>query len=207
MASNSETQKDAYLSISSSAEGLYKESGSRFLSLAYPVTSPEQANDIVISVKKKYHDATHHCYAYRIGKEGEIYRLNDDGEPSSSAGRPIYGEILSAGLSDILVIVVRWFGGVKLGIPGLIRSYKNATADAIANANIITKVATLPVVIKFPYHHTNLVLREIKKVEGEIVEKSFEQDCTVKALIPISNVQTLKNLLNLPTPQKEIFIT
>ena len=207
MASNSETQKDAYLSISSSAEGLYKESGSRFLSLAYPVTSPEQANDIVTSVKKKYHDATHHCYAYRIGKEGEIYRLNDDGEPSSSAGRPIYGEILSAGLSDILVIVVRWFGGVKLGIPGLIRSYKNSTADAIANAYIITKVATLPVVIKFPYNHTNLVLREIKKVEGEIVEKSFEQDCTVKALIPISNVQTLKNLLNLPTPQKEIFIT
>ena len=115
--------KDAYSSISAPAEGLFKDNGSRFIALAWPVETQQQIKDIVDSLKKEYHDARHHCYAWRLGWQGQEFRANDDGEPSGSAGRPILGQIDSRGLSDILVVVVRYFGGIKLGIPGLIRAY------------------------------------------------------------------------------------
>ena len=119
---------DAYRSIAARSEGLFKDNGSRFIALAYPVETEEEVKDIVAGLKKEYHDARHHCYAYRLGYKGDRFRANDDGEPSGSAGRPILGQIDSMGLSDILVVVVRYFGGIKLGIPGLIRAYKTSTA-------------------------------------------------------------------------------
>ena len=132
---------DTYKSISMPSKGLFKDNGSRFIALAYPVESEEEIKEIVSSLKKEYHDARHHCYAYRLGLDGSKWRANDDGEPSGSAGRPILGQIDSAGLSDILVVVVRYFGGIKLGIPGLIRAYKTSTADALSRAETCDKIA------------------------------------------------------------------
>ena len=114
---------DTYLSIAAPSKGIYKELGSKFLAFAYPVETEEEAKDILASVRKEYFDARHHCYAWRLGLTGEPFRMNDDGEPSSTASRPIHGQLLSRGLSDVLVVVVRYFGGVKLGVPGLIRAY------------------------------------------------------------------------------------
>ena len=116
------TEKDTFKSIAGPSQGLFKDNGSRFIALAYPVGTEEEIKETVSSLKKEYHDARHHCYAYRLGYRGDIFRANDDGEPSSSAGRPILGQIDSLGLSDVLVVVVRYFGGIKLGIPGLIRA-------------------------------------------------------------------------------------
>ena len=114
--------KDTYRSIESPSEGLFKDNGSRFIALAYPVESEQEVKEHVSALKKEYHDARHHCYAYRLGHRGETFRCSDDGEPSGSAGRPILGQIDAASLSDVLVVVVRYFGGIKLGIPGLIRA-------------------------------------------------------------------------------------
>ncbi len=187
---------DNYFSIAEIKEGLYKENGSRFLAIAHPCTSVEQANEIIGKIKKKYHDATHHCYAYRIGCKGEIFRLNDDGEPSSTAGKPIYGEILSSNLSDILVVVVRWFGGVKLGVPGLIKAYKGATKEALNNCTIITKVATTLIKILFPYPQTDRIIKELKKIGVEGHNKSFLEECSMEAYIPITKLGQICTILN-----------
>src|SRR5574344_541600 len=132
-------EKDTFLSIASPSEGLFRDNGSRFLAFAYPVETEEQIKNIVQGLKKEYHDARHHCYAYRLGYKADIFRANDDGEPSGSAGRQILGRIDSLGLSDVLVVVVRYFGGIKLGIPGLIRAYKTSTEDALSAATIVEK--------------------------------------------------------------------
>ena len=134
--------QDTYKSISAPAKGLFKDNGSRFIAHAYPVETEDEIKEIVASLKKEYHDARHHCYAWRLGHMGDRFRANDDGEPSGSSGRPILGQIDSHGLSDILVVVVRYFGGIKLGIPGLIRAYRTSTEDAICNAQIIEKTAS-----------------------------------------------------------------
>lgn len=123
--------RDSYKSVPGPAEGLFKDNGSRFISFAFPVETEEEVKNIVGDLKKKYHDARHHCYAYRLGYLGDKFRANDDGEPSSSAGRPILGQIDSRGLSDVLVVVVRYFGGIKLGIPGLIRAYKTSDRKSV----------------------------------------------------------------------------
>ena len=186
---------DDYLSIKASSEGLYKDNGSRFLSLAYPVKSAEEAEEIVKKLRKEHYDATHHCYAYRIGLKGEPWRANDDGEPSGTAGRPILGELLSRNLSDILVVVVRWFGGVKLGVPGLIKAYRTATQEALLNAETITKTATLPIKITFPYSQTDKVLRELRKRNIEDSDKKFEEECSLTAHVPLSMTESLKEIL------------
>lgn len=186
---------DDYLSIKASSEGLYKDNGSRFLSLAYPVKSAEEAEEIVKKLRKEHYDATHHCYAYRIGLKGEPWRANDDGEPSGTAGRPILGELLSRNLSDILVVVVRWFGGVKLGVPGLIKAYRTATQEALLNAEAITKTATLPMKITFPYSQTDKVLRELRKRNIEDSDKKFEEECSLTAHVPLSMTESLKEIL------------
>ena len=158
---------DTYRSISGESEGLFKDNGSRFIAKAYPVESEEEVKMIVGSLKKEYHDARHHCYAYRLGYRGDVFRANDDGEPSSSAGRPILGQIDSNCLSDILVVVIRYFGGIKLGIPGLIRAYKTSTADAISNAVIITKVAMKRYRLRFGYLAMNSVMKMVKDMSLE----------------------------------------
>lgn len=178
---------DTYLSIGSPSEGLYKELGSRFIALAYPVETEDEVKALVDAARKKYHDARHHCFAYRLGLGGEKFRANDDGEPSSSAGRPILGQIDSAGLSDVLVIVVRYFGGIKLGVPGLIRAYKTATADALSSAAKVTKVAGSFYTVKFSYDEMPAVMKIVKEMGLEASERDFNQTCSLRLRVRLSS--------------------
>src|SRR5690606_39655528 len=131
---------DTYLTIADHAEGLYYEKGSKFIALAYPVSDEEEIKSLLENIRKKYYDARHHCYAYRLGREGLVFRANDAGEPNHSAGDPILGQLRSYNITDVLIVVVRYFGGTKLGVGGLINAYKTAAADAIENSTIITKI-------------------------------------------------------------------
>ena len=178
--------KDTYNSIAAQSEGLFKDNGSRFLAFAYPVESEAEVKEIVQRLRKEYHDARHHCYAYRLGLDGEPWRANDDGEPSGSAGRPILGQIDSAGLSDILVVVVRYFGGIKLGIPGLIRAYKTSTADALANARVIEKVAGRWYALHFPYDDLPAVMKLAKDMDLPQRGQSFLSECTLEVRVRLS---------------------
>ena len=177
---------DTYRSIKTASEGLFKDNGSRFIALAYPVESEAEVKEIVASLKKEYHDARHHCYAYRIGLKGEIWRANDDGEPSGSAGRPILGQIDSAGLSDILVVVVRYFGGIKLGIPGLIRAYKTSTADALAAAEVVEKIAGEWMPFDFPYDKLPAVMKLIKDMEIPQRKQNFDMTCSIELFVRLA---------------------
>ena len=174
---------DIYKSISSLSEGLYKELGSRFIAKAYPVEGEEEVKAIVDSLRKAYHDARHHCYAYRIGPAGSIWRANDDGEPSGSAGRPILGQIDSAGLSDVLVVVIRYFGGIKLGVPGLIRAYKTATADALCQASVIEKIAGSWYRIGFGYERMPQVMKVIKDLDLPQRNRNFDNSCSLEVRV------------------------
>lgn len=178
--------KDTYGSISAPSRGLFKDNGSRFISLAYPVESEEEVKEIVASLKKEYHDARHHCYAYRIGLDGSTWRANDDGEPSGSAGRPILGQIDSAGLSDILVVVVRYFGGIKLGIPGLIRAYKTSTAEAIEAAEKIEKVAGRWYRLTYPYEKMPDVMKVLKDMNLPQRNQNFGNECRIEVRARLS---------------------
>ena len=178
--------KDTYRSIARMSEGLFKDNGSRFIAKAYPVESEDEVREIVASLKKEYHDARHHCYAYRLGLDGAAWRASDDGEPSGSAGRPILGQIDSAGLSDILVVVVRYFGGIKLGIPGLIRAYKTSTADALANAETVEKVAGRWYTLHFPYDKLPAVMKLVKDLDLPQRGQSFLADCTMEVRVRLS---------------------
>ena len=178
--------QDTYKSIAAPSEGLFKDLGSRFLSLAFPVESEDEVKAIVDALKKKYHDARHHCYAYRLGLDGARFRANDDGEPSGSAGRPILGQIDSAGLSDVLVVVVRWFGGIKLGIPGLIRAYKTATADALAQAQVVEKVAGENWRLDFGYLSMNAVMKAVKDLGLPQKDQQFGERCTMTVRVRLS---------------------
>ena len=174
---------DAYRSIAARSEGLFKDNGSRFIALAYPVETEEEVKDIVAGLKKEYHDARHHCYAYRLGYKGDRFRANDDGEPSGSAGRPILGQIDSLGLSDILVVVVRYFGGIKLGIPGLIRAYKTSTADALAQAEIVDKVAGKTFRVTFDYLSMNGVMKVLKDMGLTPSAQDFGMECALEVRV------------------------
>ena len=186
---------DTYRSIEAPSRGVYKELGSKFLAFAYPVETEEAAKSILEEVRKEYFDARHHCYAWRIGLTGEPYRMNDDGEPSSTAGRPIHGQLLSNGLSDILVVVVRYFGGTKLGVPGLIRAYKTATQDAIANARIIEKVAGETLTVTFDYLQMNDVMKVLKDMDITPVNQQFDLRCTLTARVRLTRVEEFRKQL------------
>lgn len=182
--------EDTYRSISSPSEGLYKDNGSRFIALAYPVETEDEIKKIVSGLKKEYHDARHHCYAYRLGYRGNIFRANDDGEPSSSAGRPILGQIDSAGLSDVLIVVVRYFGGIKLGIPGLIRAYRTAASDALAHAEIIGKTASVRYRLSFGYMAMNDVMKTLKDIGLTPVNQDFGMSCTLETSVRLTLEET-----------------
>lgn len=183
-------RNDTYKSIASVSEGIYKDKGSKFISFAYPVTTEEEIRDILEKVRKEYYDARHHCYAYRTGMEGETWRYNDDGEPSSTAGRPIYGQILSNGLSDILIVVVRYFGGIKLGVPGLIKAYKSAAADAIGNATVVEKTATQTIKVTFDYEATDKIMRVMKEMGLAPEEYVSDLRCHVKVRVRLRDAET-----------------
>ena len=174
---------DTYMSIDAPSEGLFKDNGSRFIALAYPVESEEEVRQIVSSLKKEYHDARHHCYAFRLGKDGQKWRSSDDGEPSGSAGRPILGQIDSLNLSDVLVVVVRYFGGIKLGIPGLIRAYKTSTADALGAARKVEKISGRWINLDFDYQYLPQVKKLLKDMFVPERDQMFAQDCHLQAFI------------------------
>ena len=195
---------DTYKSIQAPSEGLFKDNGSRFIALAYPVETEAEVKEIVASLRKEYHDARHHCYAYRLGYKGDIFRSSDDGEPSGSAGRPILGQIDSAGLSDILVVVVRYFGGIKLGIPGLIRAYKTSTADALQNALIVPKTATRRFLIEFDYLAMNSVMKILKDLDVQPRNQNFGETCSLEVAVRLSSLQFFKEKLENVAKLKEI---
>ena len=186
---------DTYRSIAAPAKGIYKELGSKFLAFAYPVETEEEAKNLLAAVRKEYFDARHHCFAWRLGLTGEPYRLSDDGEPSSTAGRPIHGQLLSNGLSDILVVVVRYFGGVKLGVQGLIRAYKTATQDAIANATIIEKIAGEHFTLKFGYLQMNDVMKVLKDMGLTPIRQAFDLDCTLEVRVRLTQIEDFRRQL------------
>jgi uncharacterized YigZ family protein len=172
-------EPDNYKTIKSSSVGIYKEKGSRFLSFAFPVVSQEEIKSIIEEIRREYYDARHHCYAYMIGKDRLIWRINDDGEPSGTGGRPILGQINSFGLTNILIVVSRYFGGTLLGVSGLINAYKTAASDAIQNAGIIVRTLQEYYEIDFPYSSMNDVMKILKDENSGQSEQSFELECSV----------------------------
>ena len=179
--------RDTYKSIPGSAEGLFKDNGSRFISFAFPVETEDEVKEIVGRLRKEYHDARHHCYAYRLGYLGDRFRANDDGEPSGSAGRPILGQIDSRGLSDVLVVVVRYFGGIKLGIPGLIRAYKTSTAEALDKAGAADKTAGNRYRLTFSYDVLPQVMKILKDMDLKQKNQDFGTECSLETWVRLSS--------------------
>jgi uncharacterized YigZ family protein len=169
---------DEYRTMQDISEGLYKEKGSRFIGVAIPVDSVDDVKIRLEHLRKRYHDARHHCYAYRLGAEPYEIRYNDDGEPSGTAGKPIFGQIQSFELTNILIVVIRYFGGVKLGTGGLIQAYRTAAREAVGNGKIITKTWNSLLEIRFDYTRMNDVMHIIKEEDLQIMrQESGEQFC------------------------------
>jgi len=171
--------EDTYKTIDKITEGVFKDRGSKFIAFAYPITTEEEAKKVMANVRKEYHDACHHCFAYRIGHDKLTWRANDDGEPSGTAGKPIFNQILSNDLTNILVVVVRYFGGTLLGVPGLINAYKTATQEALNIAAIITKTVNDVYEVTFGYPAMNSIMKIIKDKGLEIITTDFAIDCKV----------------------------
>ena len=185
-------QEDTYKTIIGVAEGIYTEKRSKFIAIAIPVHTVEEIKQHLDIYQKKYYDARHVCYAYMLGHERKDFRANDNGEPSGTAGKPILGQINSNGLTDILIVVVRYFGGIKLGTSGLIVAYKAAAAEAIANATIIEKTVDDESAVAFEYPFMNDVMRIVKEEEPEILEQSYDMDCLMKLRIRRSMMGKLR---------------
>ena len=172
---------DTYKTISKpSKEALFKDKNSKFYGYAYPVTSEDEIKTHLATLKKQHHSARHWCYAYQFGTESITYRANDDGEPNNSAGQPIYGQIQSFDLTNVLIVVVRYFGGVKLGVGGLINAYRTAAQFALENANIIQKTININYLITFEYKNMNKVMRIIKEKKLNIINQVLELDCNIE---------------------------
>ncbi len=187
------TKLDTYLTISSVSEALYKDKGSKFYAFAYPVQTVEQIKEILAEKRKEYYDARHVCYAYMLGYERSVFRANDDGEPSGTAGRPILGQINSSNLTDILIIVVRYFGGTLLGTSGLIQAYKTSAAEAIAAATIEERIVEKTFVSKFGYQDLNAVMRIMKDFDLAIVNQIQEMDCTLYFRIRLGDIDRVRD--------------
>jgi len=174
------TISDTYKTIKASSKGVFREKGSRFIAFATPLSSVEEVKPIIDGYKKKYHDARHHCYAYLIGQDKSIWRANDDGEPSGTAGKPILGQINSHDLSNILIVVIRYFGGTLLGVSGLINAYRTAALEAIKNSEIIECHVKEYYLLKFPYSSMNEVMKILKEENITQSDQVFEINCIVK---------------------------
>lgn len=186
------TQKDTYRTIAALSEGVYTEKRSKFIAIAVPVRSLEEVKNYLEIYQKKYYDARHVCYAYMLGHERTNFRANDNGEPSGTAGKPILGQINSNELTDILIVVVRYFGGIKLGTSGLIVAYKAAAFEAISNASIIEKTVDDDICVSFEYPFMNDVMRIVKEEEPEILEQVYDMDCLMKLRIRCSMMPKLR---------------
>lgn len=186
---------DSYLTVAAPAEAALRERSSKFLAYIYPVGSEEEIRALLDALRKRYFDATHHCYAWRLGPRGETFRANDDGEPSGTAGKPILGQLLSKELTDCLVVVVRYFGGTKLGVPGLIAAYREAAAEAIAAAETVERTVDRTLKVSFPYVAMNDIMRTIKEMQPAIRSQEFDNLCTMVLSIRESRAAMLEEKL------------
>ena len=187
---------DEYRTIANSAEGYYTDKRSKFLAFIHHVENVDEIKDILAAYRKKYYDARHVCYAYMLGAERKDFRANDDGEPSSTAGKPILGQINSNELTDVLIVVVRYYGGVNLGTSGLIVAYREAAADAISHAKIETRQVEEAVVYTFAYPAMNDVMRIVKEMQPRIVEQTFDNTCKIVLGIRKSEAEQLRQRLS-----------
>lgn len=187
----------SYLTIKGPTEGVYKEKGSRFLAFGFPVTNEEQVRAHVDKLKKEFHDARHHCFAWILGPEKFRFRAFDDGEPAHSAGDPILGQLKQLDLTDVLVVVVRYFGGVKLGIGNLAGAYKAAAREALANASIVEREIKEDYLIRFPYLSTSEVMKLVKAFDLEILEQHFHEECQMKVNIGLRDEEAFLKRVSL----------
>jgi len=189
---------DTYFSISKESKGTYREKASKFIAFAFPVSTEEEIRIKLQMIRKEYHDANHHCFAYRLDQQGSLYRAFDDGEPSGSAGKPILGQILSMNLSDVLVIVIRYFGGTKLGIPGLINAYRTATRQALEEATVIQKYIEVKYFVRFSFASLDKILKILKNPQIKIHEKKIDQECaftfSVREGVKETTIERIKNI-------------
>ncbi len=192
-----ENRTDLYLTLDKASEvGVYKEKGSKFLAYAYPITSADQVDDLLQLQKKSHPKARHWCYAWQTGVQSPIFRYNDDGEPNNSAGKPIYGQIQSFGLTDVLIVVVRYFGGTKLGVGGLVTAYRSAARLALENASLIEKMLLEELTLRVDYANMDKVMRIIKENRLGIVDQRLELDCFFKVSIRKSKLEQIIQQFN-----------
>lgn len=187
--------EDTYLTIKKPSEGIFKDKGSKFLSFAFPVKTEEEVKTILTGIRKQHHIANHHCYAFRVGADKQSFRSNDDGEPSNTAGKPILGQIQSKDLTNILIVVARYFGGTLLGVSGLINAYRAAAADALLNAEIIEEIVKDKYQIQFDYLQMNDVMKIIKDEKLEITSQNFELECELTFKVRKNNSDRVYELL------------
>lgn len=192
-------ENDTYKTISKpSEEVLFKDKNSKFFGYAFPVSNEDEVKIHIEILKKQHHSARHWCYAYQIGNQADhiVYRANDDGEPNNSAGMPIYGQIQSFGVTNVLIVVVRYFGGVKLGVSGLINAYKTTAQMALEASNIVTKIISKNILIEFEYSNINKVMRIIKEKNLEIVNQKMEMNCEITILVRLTEVSMVLEIFN-----------
>lgn len=188
--------EDSYKTIKGTAEGYYTEKRSKFYAFAHHVESPEEVKELLAGYRKKYYDARHVCWAYRFGPAGKEFRMNDDGEPSSTAGKPIHGQLLSRELTDAVVFVIRYYGGVNLGTSGLIVAYREATADALDKAEVEERLVEAVIEYSFPYAMMNGVMKVVKDLQPRIVSQTFDNTCVIKLAIRQSMAEQLQARLD-----------
>ncbi|WP_187774830.1 IMPACT family protein [Pedobacter sp. BS3] len=186
---------NSYKTIAKPSEGLFKDKGSKFIAYAFPVATEQEARQKLDAVKAEHPKARHHCWAYRLTPDRSVFRINDDGEPSGTAGRPILNTLLSADVTNIMLIVVRYFGGTLLGVPGLINAYKTAAADALKQAQIIEKPITDIYRLEFAYLYMNDVMRIVKEGNLPILKQQFDNTCTIELAVPKLQVNAVVDKL------------
>jgi uncharacterized YigZ family protein len=187
---------DTYKTISSACEGTFKDKGSKFIAYAFPVQSEDEIKEILLKVKKEHHRARHHCFAWRLGAEEPTFRVNDDGEPSSTAGKPILGQLLSFNVTNVFLVVVRYFGGTLLGTSGLINAYRSAAADALHHAHIVTITVESYFLLKFSYKQMNNVMQIIKQENLNVRDTHFELECRLEFSVRKSDAGRTEELFS-----------
>ena len=194
---------DSYRSIAAPCEGLFKDKGSRFIAYAFPFDSADELTGLMERIRREHHGARHHCFAYRLGASKDVFRVNDDGEPSSTAGRPILAAIDSAGYSDVLVVVVRYFGGILLGAPGLVRAYRAAAEDALAKAEPVQKLVSESFVLEFAYGEEGAVRSFLKGQQGVVVTgRRFGEGCQLTVQVRLCEKENFLSKLKLINNEK-----
>lgn len=188
--------EDVYYTIEKNSQGYFKDKGSKFLAFAFHVQSEEDVKEILVNLRKSHHSARHYCYAWRMGTLEISYRANDDGEPSSTAGKPILGQLLSFNVTNILIVVIRYFGGTLLGVSGLINAYRNAAADALNNAEIIEKIIENEINLDFTYNELSEVMNVIKQENLNVINTRFEEKCSLTVSVRKSEYERIRNTFN-----------